>query len=94
MRYQGFRQKSKASLGLTSLRLLKSDRLTLSCRFPAQEHVGGNAKIPSVLFYSGRGRVKAAGAETLLADNIEDAEVKGWTKAEWYVLLASHRVGI
>ncbi|KAL1726862.1 hypothetical protein EV714DRAFT_276153 [Schizophyllum commune] len=55
-------------------------------RFPAQEHVGGNAKIPSVLFYSGRGRVKAAGAETLLADNIEEAEVKGWTKAEWFKL--------
>ncbi|KAL1693048.1 hypothetical protein GGG16DRAFT_123573 [Schizophyllum commune] len=55
-------------------------------RFPGQELVGGNAKIPSVLFYDENGEVRAAGAETLLDDNIECVMIGEWTKAEWFKL--------
>ncbi|TRM65694.1 hypothetical protein BD626DRAFT_566363 [Schizophyllum amplum] len=55
-------------------------------RFPGQAQIGGNAKIPTVIFYDGDGNVKAIGADTLSDSNIEAAEVEGWTKAEWFKL--------
>ncbi|KAI4526241.1 hypothetical protein K525DRAFT_360096 [Schizophyllum commune Loenen D] len=55
-------------------------------RFPSQEQIGGNAKIPTVLLYDDEGVVTAAGAETLLDSNIEAAEVEGWSRAEWFKL--------
>jgi len=52
-------------------------------RYPAQEKVGGDAKIPTILYYDKSGNVQAAGAEAL-NDRIQDEAVKnGWTKAEW-----------
>ncbi|KAL1674598.1 hypothetical protein EV122DRAFT_293372 [Schizophyllum commune] len=55
-------------------------------RFPGQELVGGNAKIPSVLFYDEDGVVQAAGAETLLDEMGENVAIGEWTKAEWFKL--------
>ncbi|KAL0063217.1 hypothetical protein AAF712_009915 [Marasmius tenuissimus] len=55
-------------------------------RFPAQEHVGGDAKIPSVLYYDRKGNVKAVGAEAQLGENIEQAQRQDWIKAEWFKL--------
>ncbi|GLB37967.1 putative ATP binding [Lyophyllum shimeji] len=55
-------------------------------RFPAQEQVGGDSKIPTIIYYDQYGVVRAAGAEALkegLEDMIED---EGWTKAEWFKL--------
>ncbi|KIJ04955.1 hypothetical protein PAXINDRAFT_141614, partial [Paxillus involutus ATCC 200175] len=34
-------------------------------RYPAQEHVGGDNKIPSILYYDRQGTVQAVGAEAL-----------------------------
>ena len=60
----------------------------LSCpldRFPAQEHVSGSSKIPTVLYYDKDGAVRAVGAETLTEGIHEMAEEGGWTKVEWFV---------
>lgn len=35
----------------------------LVSRFPGQEHIVGNTKIPSILYYDKRGEMVAAGAE-------------------------------
>lgn len=52
-------------------------------RYPAQERVGGDAKIPTVIYYDNEGKPAAVGAETL-ADGIETkAEENGWVKAHW-----------
>ncbi|KAJ3514768.1 hypothetical protein NLJ89_g2174 [Agrocybe chaxingu] len=40
-------------------------------RYPAQEQVGGDSKIPTVVYYDRDGRVQAAGAEAI-RDDIED----------------------
>ncbi|KAL1725512.1 hypothetical protein EV714DRAFT_221156 [Schizophyllum commune] len=55
-------------------------------RFPAQEHAGGDSKIPSVLLYDKSGNVRAAGAETLQEDMMELAIDEGWFKSEWFKL--------
>jgi N-formylglutamate amidohydrolase len=55
-------------------------------RFPAQEHVGGNSKIPSVVYYDKTGAVRAVGAEAFQQNVIEEAEVEGWDKVEWSAL--------
>lgn len=52
-------------------------------RFPAQETVGGDSKIPSILFYNRDGQVCAVGAEALQESVIEKAEDEEWTKLEW-----------
>jgi len=55
-------------------------------RFPAQEQVGGDSKIPTIIYYDQDGVVQAVGAEALkegLEDMIED---ESWTKAEWFKL--------
>ena len=56
------------------------------CRFPAQENVGGDSKIPSILYYDQEGAVGAVGAEALHENVIESAEAEGWVKLEWLVL--------
>jgi len=55
-------------------------------RFPAQDHVGGNSKIPSIIYYDKKGDVRAVGAETLQENVILDAEEEGWDKVEWFKL--------
>ncbi|KAG1718149.1 hypothetical protein EDB19DRAFT_1651288 [Suillus lakei] len=55
-------------------------------RYPAQEHVGGDSKIPSILYYDLQGDVRAVGAEALQEHIIEQAEDEGWVKLEWWKL--------
>ena len=50
-------------------------------RYPGQ--VGGDAKIPTILYYDKSGDVRAAGAETSTDKNQAEAAKNGWTKAEW-----------
>lgn len=53
-------------------------------RFPADEHLAGNSKIPSLIYYDKKGLMKAAGAEALLDSNIKKAEEEGWELLQWY----------
>ncbi|KAJ7021945.1 hypothetical protein C8F04DRAFT_1139529 [Mycena alexandri] len=55
-------------------------------RFPAQDHVGGDSKVPSVIYYDRAGRVKACGAEALQEGVVEQAIEHRWEKAEWFKL--------
>ncbi|KAF9533884.1 hypothetical protein CPB83DRAFT_757006 [Crepidotus variabilis] len=55
-------------------------------RFPGQEHVAGNSKIPSVIFYDKYGTLKAAGAEAETSTNITEAEDENWIKVELFKL--------
>ncbi|KAH7884462.1 hypothetical protein F5I97DRAFT_1937901 [Phlebopus sp. FC_14] len=55
-------------------------------RFPGQEHVAGNSKIPSILYYDRHGNVMAAGAEADNATIVSQAEDEGWIKAELFKL--------
>jgi molecular chaperone DnaK (HSP70) len=55
----------------------------ISFSYPAQESVGGDAKIPSVLYYDQNGLVRAVGAEALLQSNIELAGEQQWVRADW-----------
>ncbi|KAG2358893.1 hypothetical protein BDR07DRAFT_1293671 [Suillus spraguei] len=55
-------------------------------RYPAQEHIGGNSRIPSILYYDSNGTVRAVGAEAQQEHIIEMAEDEGWMKLEWWKL--------
>lgn len=55
-------------------------------RFPGQEHVAGNCKIPSILYYDRSGTVMAAGAEADGASIVSQAEDEYWIKAELFKL--------
>ncbi|KAH6912722.1 hypothetical protein BKA70DRAFT_1264772 [Coprinopsis sp. MPI-PUGE-AT-0042] len=55
-------------------------------RFPGQEHVAGNSKIPSILYYDKQGQLKAAGAEADNAQVQAQAEDDNWTKVELFKL--------
>ncbi|KAG7451216.1 uncharacterized protein BT62DRAFT_1038636 [Guyanagaster necrorhizus] len=55
-------------------------------RFPGQEHVAGNSKIPSIMYYDKHGRVMAAGAEADSSFVASQAEDEGWIKAELFKL--------
>ena len=57
---------------------------TCNLSFPGQEHVAGNSKIPSVVYYDKHGKMMAAGAEADTAAIISQAEDHGWIKAELY----------
>ncbi|KAI5116259.1 hypothetical protein M0805_008164, partial [Coniferiporia weirii] len=55
-------------------------------RYPGQEHVTGNTKIPSLLYYDRDGNVRAAGAEAEGAQIDDEAEDNGWSKVELFKL--------
>ncbi|KAL4079085.1 hypothetical protein J3A83DRAFT_4367804 [Scleroderma citrinum] len=55
-------------------------------RYPAQEHIGGDNKIPSILYYDQQHVVRAVGAEALQPHIIEQAEDENWVKLEWWKL--------
>ncbi|KII85028.1 hypothetical protein PLICRDRAFT_116528 [Plicaturopsis crispa FD-325 SS-3] len=55
-------------------------------RFPGQEHVAGNSKIPSVMYYNQQGVLMAAGAEAESASVLSQAEDDQWIKAELFKL--------
>ncbi|CCM01406.1 uncharacterized protein FIBRA_03457 [Fibroporia radiculosa] len=55
-------------------------------RFPGQEHVAGNSKIPSIMYYDRQGKMVAAGAEAESSTIVAEAEDEGWIKAELFKL--------
>ncbi|KAJ7030408.1 hypothetical protein C8F04DRAFT_961737 [Mycena alexandri] len=55
-------------------------------RFPGQEHVAGNCKIPSILWYDASGKMVAAGAEGETSTVLSQAEDEGWIKADLFKL--------
>ncbi|KAF9047813.1 hypothetical protein BJ165DRAFT_1527075 [Panaeolus papilionaceus] len=55
-------------------------------QFPGQENVGGDCKIPTLLYYDNLGTLKAAGAEAKDEAIEERADEEGWFKAEWFKL--------
>ncbi|KAF7350599.1 hypothetical protein MSAN_01620000 [Mycena sanguinolenta] len=55
-------------------------------RFPAQDHVGGDSKVPSLIYYDRSGMVRACGAEALQESVVEKAIQERWQKAEWFKL--------
>ncbi|KAF8160149.1 hypothetical protein K438DRAFT_1921672 [Mycena galopus ATCC 62051] len=55
-------------------------------RFPAQDHVGADSKVPSVIYYDQSGMARACGPEALHESVVEQAEEAGWKKAEWFKL--------
>ncbi|KAJ7158680.1 hypothetical protein C8R46DRAFT_1165038 [Mycena filopes] len=56
-------------------------------RFPGQEHVAGNSKIPSILWYDALGKMVAAGAEAETSTIISQAEDEAWIKADLHLRL-------
>lgn len=69
-----------------SERSAKGQRPHHCVRFPAQEHVNGSSKIPTILYYDQTGEVRAIGAEAMNEGIFEEAEDGGWMKVEWYVV--------
>ncbi|SJL14073.1 uncharacterized protein ARMOST_17528 [Armillaria ostoyae] len=63
-------------------------------RFPSHEHVGREAKIPTIIFYDREGNVRAVGAEALKQNIVEQAEEEGWVKYSEYILSTFPRTGI
>ncbi|KAF6748630.1 hypothetical protein DFP72DRAFT_1174069 [Ephemerocybe angulata] len=55
-------------------------------RYPSQEQVGGDSKIPTVIYYDSSGEPVAIGAETLREGIETDAEEEGWKIARWFKL--------
>ncbi|KAJ3521281.1 hypothetical protein NMY22_g12377 [Coprinellus aureogranulatus] len=55
-------------------------------RYPCQESVGGDVKIPTVIYYDKEGMPCAIGAETLQEGIEVDAKENGWYKAQWFKL--------
>ncbi|KAJ7593305.1 hypothetical protein C8J56DRAFT_779532 [Mycena floridula] len=55
-------------------------------RFPGQEHIAGNSKIPTILYYNKHGKMTAAGAEAETTSILSMAEEEGWTKVELFKL--------
>ncbi|KAF8883236.1 hypothetical protein BD779DRAFT_1444010 [Infundibulicybe gibba] len=53
-------------------------------RYPGQEHVGGDSKTPTVLYYDMDGKVCAAGVEAAGEEIVDKALEHGWFKAEWF----------
>ena len=51
-------------------------------RFPGQEHVAGNSKIPSLLYYDQRGSIMAAGAEADSSSMLSRADDENWIRIE------------
>ncbi|TFK20843.1 hypothetical protein FA15DRAFT_624853 [Coprinopsis marcescibilis] len=57
-----------------------------SLSFPAQEHITGASKIPTMIYYDQTGTPQAIGAEAMRDGVYETAEEQGWVKAEWFKL--------
>ncbi|KAF8177810.1 hypothetical protein K438DRAFT_1978424 [Mycena galopus ATCC 62051] len=55
-------------------------------RFPGQQDVGGDSKVPTAIFYDREGIVRAEGADTTLPAKIFEADDQGWEHAQWFKL--------
>jgi len=62
----------------------KPPELVAVMRYPGQEHLPTDLKIPSVVVYDDKGVFQTAGAE---AEDVQDmVDREGWQKAEWWKL--------
>ncbi|KAJ8094284.1 hypothetical protein PM082_006824 [Marasmius tenuissimus] len=55
-------------------------------KFPGQGKVGGDSKIPSIIYYDQEGKVRAVGAEATEGSFLEEAEDKEYIRVEWFKL--------
>ncbi|KAF5354126.1 hypothetical protein D9756_006963 [Leucocoprinus leucothites] len=55
-------------------------------RFPGRARAGGDAKVPTVIYYAEDGTTRAIGAETEREGLDALAEESSWVKAEWFKL--------
>ncbi|KAL0057726.1 hypothetical protein AAF712_008969 [Marasmius tenuissimus] len=55
-------------------------------KFPGQGKVGGDSKIPSIIFYDPHGNVRACGAEATEESFLEEAEEEDYARVEWFKL--------
>ena len=78
-------RKLEESLG-KCLRLSLPTEMNDLHRFPAQEQVGGDCKIPSLLYYDQYGVVRAAGAEALREGLAAQKEEEQWLSCPWFVV--------
>lgn len=53
-------------------------------RFPDQELISADSKVPTIIWYGKDGSVKAIGAGAVYDGIEEQAEEEGWLKVEWY----------
>ncbi|KAK7058002.1 hypothetical protein R3P38DRAFT_3304311 [Favolaschia claudopus] len=54
-------------------------------RFPGQQDVGGDSKVPTAILYDKYGIVRSEGADTILPTSLEKADDEGWERAQWSV---------
>lgn len=66
---------------LSYLAFLSIKVSNVNARFPGND--AGSAKVPTILIYDNDGNVRAAGAEALLPNVIDDMKEERWTKIEW-----------
>ncbi|TFK19368.1 hypothetical protein FA15DRAFT_674490 [Coprinopsis marcescibilis] len=55
-------------------------------KYPAQDHISGASKIPSLIYYNKDGKVVAVGAEAKCEGIAEQASESSWSRAEWFKL--------
>ncbi|KAG7091390.1 hypothetical protein E1B28_010428 [Marasmius oreades] len=55
-------------------------------KFPGQGSVGGDSKIPSIIYYDWEGNVQAVGTEATEASFLELADEQEYQKVEWFKL--------
>ncbi|KAJ7641928.1 hypothetical protein FB45DRAFT_901378 [Roridomyces roridus] len=55
-------------------------------RFPGQQEVGGDSKIPTAIYYDKAGIIRAEGASTALPTSVEQAGEEEWQYARWFKL--------
>lgn len=76
-------RRNEVCLALLSASLVASHNDHVLFRFPANEHISGASKIPTVIYYDRKGVVRAVGAEAMREGIFEQAEEEQWIKAEW-----------
>ena len=64
--------------------LLQSSLCSFSGKFPATDHVGGESKIPSIVYYDQEGIPRAFSGKALQESIIEKAKDEEWIKVEWW----------
>ncbi|KAK1227389.1 hypothetical protein PQX77_009616 [Marasmius sp. AFHP31] len=55
-------------------------------KFPGQGRVGGDSKIPSIIYYDQEGKICAVGAEATEDSFLEEAEDEHYIRVEWFKL--------
>ncbi|KAJ7652890.1 hypothetical protein B0H17DRAFT_1101242 [Mycena rosella] len=55
-------------------------------RFPGQEHVSGDSKVPTAIWYDRDGMVRAEGAATTTGAYVDKAQDENWVHAKWFKL--------